>query len=679
MGERTGGILYNIEGDVNLTRGNPTTSYDHFNDEGDSMNSAIRDAYRNLSIPNFNGDILNNSFEQVLVPSISLFGSSWDPFKNDPNAVLPLHKNQNIYSFIATGNRYVEVPLLDRTEDLLLYYPMNEPVLFDPDSINASLNNQINPEQARRNNVRFITDETADYSNYLHKGDLRNGAQYPFEFNNVLSRWANDQVLLDIQEGAFGNSIYINREGSVQTTIQQDAYEKIVSSREFSLSFWAKKNALSTGPIATLQGVFTLWLNNRSIDLTTFTTTNPSGHRIVVSNATEIGEWNHYTITYRVGHISIYANGELLHTEEIRDLLPFVNNFPSGLPFILGPNGNLSGEEFVQMDEVYLHSTALSASEVRNLAFVEAVRAENSTINTPTNFQELEQYFNPNSNSSDQAIRDLGEELFNSNELSFNRALNCADCHSPASSFTDNQVVSEGAFGTTQRNTPTLTNLLFNERFFLDGRAGNLEEQVIESIISDEEMGFSNDISELIFRLRNIPSINNEFVSIFGRDVNHTDLAIVLARYIRGIFTSPTTVDNEVLIDSIRRGSEIFNNHGNCIACHNGPNFTDNSFHNIGISLDNSELLENGRARVTKRASDIGSFKTPTLRNIDLTAPYFHDGSASTLEEVIEHYNRGGNNTVNQSTHIRPLDLNSTQQQDLVNFLESLTSATIEE
>lgn len=679
VGRRTHGVIYHMDGDMNLTRGNPTDKYSIYN-KGVTQQEYldIAKAYQELKAPNFNDDVLGKSgAEQVTLVPVGLYGTSWSPFAKETNPILPLDTSKRSYGFILSNTRYAEVKLLDNMDDLLLYYPMNEPVLMDPAIINSFLDGGVSTEEVRKNGVKFITNQTADYSDHLQYGTLVGGAYYPFEFNKVKEQWANNKILKDIQEGAYGNSIYFEKNGSVQTNISNELYKKIVDSGEFNISFWLKNNSSTSGSVFSLQNFLSVWVNAGNIDLTFYNQLYPSGIRVVTGNIVKADQWNNISIDYKLGWLKIHLNGELVKTTGINGNLLASSNFQNGLKLFLGPNGSLNGSSYIQMDEVYFHSSSLTQNEVVNLMGDKFLAKDKSAIESPEFLTGLSQEYVSIPKDQESKIRQLGHDLFNSKELSSNRSKSCSSCHKPALSFSDNTRFSAGVNGISSRNTPSLVNLLYMDYFFFDGRAESIEEQVLHPILDSTEMGFT-DLSSLMNRLSSIPKFKSDFLAAFGRNPNQTDMAVALARYVRGLETQSTTFDSGLLSASAQKGMEIFYGYGNCVACHSGPNFTDGKFHNVGISLDSADLLENGRSRISKRYSDIGGIKTPSLRNVSLTAPYFHDGRFATLLDVVDHYSSGGDGGKYQSDDIRPLLLNADQKQSLVDFLNSLHSGVSE-
>jgi cytochrome c peroxidase len=311
----------------------------------------------------------------------------------------------------------------------------------------------------------------------------------------------------------------------------------------------------------------------------------------------------------------------------------------------------------------------------------------------------------------------LGEKLFFDGRLSVDGTVACSTCHDPARAFTDGRPVSIGVKGRAgQRNAPTVLNALYNKTQFWDGRAKTLEEQAALPIVNSSEMGQPN-LDAAVATIASVPEYQRAFQSVFGRSLNGLDLMRAIASYERTQFSFDSPFDHFIagdknaIDDSAKRGWELFNTRARCNKCHaltekkrEVTYFTDNDFHNIGIgiirhnvvalacqaeSLINSgnaiaidhaaiqtDMSALGRFLITKKDADIASFKTPDLRNVLMTAPYFHDGSQETLWDVMDHYNKGdGIHNPYLDEDIGPLALTEAEIDDVVAFLAALTSA----
>jgi len=282
----------------------------------------------------------------------------------------------------------------------------------------------------------------------------------------------------------------------------------------------------------------------------------------------------------------------------------------------------------------------------------------------------------------------LGRRLFFDTILSNDGKLSCAGCHDPEKAFTDGKTVAEGVGGRRgTRNAPTLVNRGYGEAFFLDGRAASLEEQVLQPLQGANELATRVDTA--VERLQADGDYRQAFERVFGRAPDADALAAALASYVRTIVSGNAPVDRygfgdlDALSPLEREGQRIFHDRGQCSACHGGPNFSDEQFHNTGVAwrqagaTDSSAPLaeprDPGRFVVTNKPADLGAFKTPTLREIARTAPYMHDGSLATLEDVIEFYSRGAQPNPHLDRQIRPLNLTDREKAALLAFLRALS------
>jgi cytochrome c peroxidase len=256
-------------------------------------------------------------------------------------------------------------------------------------------------------------------------------------------------------------------------------------------------------------------------------------------------------------------------------------------------------------------------------------------------------YYVPSDNPMTKEKVELGRSLFFDTRLSFDNTVSCATCHSPRFAFADGQRVSLGVNAQEGvRNAPTVINRAFSREQFWDGRASSLEEQSKGPLVNPVEMAMpSLDFVEN--KLRGIKGYREWFKRVFGRELNIDDVARAIAAFERTILSGNSRFDRfragdaTALNDSERRGLALFEGKARCSQCHSGFNFTDEKYHNIGIDWDTS-LIDLGRYKVSGEKLDFGAFKTPTLREIAHTAPYMHNGTFTSLEEVVSFYNKGG-------------------------------------
>ena len=277
---------------------------------------------------------------------------------------------------------------------------------------------------------------------------------------------------------------------------------------------------------------------------------------------------------------------------------------------------------------------------------------------------------------------ELGKQLYFDARLSKNNSISCAFCHNPGTGFADARQVSIGAFGTAGgRQAPTVYNTGFIPLQFWDGRAGSLEEQAVGPIHNPVEM--AEEHQTVVPKIAKIAGYQKQFQLVFGAGASLQHIAEAIAAFERTIVSQNSAFDKHVMgeagamNEAAVRGLDLFKGKARCILCHNGPNFTDNKFHNLGVPQVGPMKEDLGRFIVSRAAKDKGAFKTPTLRSITETAPYMHDGAFKTLEEVVEFLNKGGGSNQNLSALMKPLNLTPEEQSDLVAFLKSLTGEPI--
>jgi cytochrome c peroxidase len=309
---------------------------------------------------------------------------------------------------------------------------------------------------------------------------------------------------------------------------------------------------------------------------------------------------------------------------------------------------------------------------------------------------------------------ELGRQLFFDPRLSQDGSISCASCHHPDFGYAKNTQFGEGTKGQKgNRNSPIAYNRILSSVQFWDGRAPTLEEQAKGPIANPIEMSNTHDVC--VDYLNKIPGYKVQFDRLFpGEGVTIDNVAKAIASFERALVTGPSPWDYHVSLkeftdlysadyedfelmkeddpelyeeyatlkkqaeenpmsESAQRGAELFfGQKASCTACHVGANFTDELYHNIGVGME-AEKPDLGRYEITKAEKEKGAFKTPTVRNVELTGPYMHDGSQKTLEEVVEWYNRGGHPNQWLDEKIKVLNLTDQEKADLVAFMKALT------
>lgn len=303
----------------------------------------------------------------------------------------------------------------------------------------------------------------------------------------------------------------------------------------------------------------------------------------------------------------------------------------------------------------------------RSLATVDP----NTTIQVP--------YPSENPTTAEKAA--LGKLLFFDKRLSKDGNIACASCHDPKKAFTDQLSQSKGIYGQiTDRNSPSLLNSGFLKTAMFDAHLQTLELQVIVPIQEKTEMG--HNMKELIPQLRSIPEYQEAAKKIFNRNFDAYVLTRSISAFERTLVSMNSRYDQFVkgkksaLTKSEQAGLKIFAEKLYCTKCHPAPNFTTFEAENNGLYKDYSRINDKGRFRIHLDSSDIGKFKVPSLRNIELTFPYMHDGSEKSLEGVIDFYSKGGRRHPLQNKNIVSFQLSKKEKEQLIDFLKSLTDTS---
>lgn len=288
----------------------------------------------------------------------------------------------------------------------------------------------------------------------------------------------------------------------------------------------------------------------------------------------------------------------------------------------------------------------------------------------------------PKDNPQTPAKIALGKQLYFDKRLSSDKTINCASCHEPSRYWADLTPLSKGvAHKPGKRNSPTILNSAYSVPQFWDGRALHLEKQAVGPVSNPLEMDLA--MPKLLARLNAVPGYRKQFKAVFGTQATADNVAKAIASFERTIVNGNSPYDEylrgnkKALSQSALRGMKLFAGKTGCVKCHGGPYFSDSKYHNLGIGYSNGKYADVGRYDVTKKKQDMGVFRTPTLRNAAMTAPYMHDGSVKTLMEVISIYDRGGVPNPNLDHGIKPLRLSGTEKADLVAFMKALTGKPV--
>jgi cytochrome c peroxidase len=341
----------------------------------------------------------------------------------------------------------------------------------------------------------------------------------------------------------------------------------------------------------------------------------------------------------------------------------------------------------------------------------ELIKDEPLAVTVPVGLQPLTpKIYVPASNPVTKGKYELGRQLYFDPRVSLDGTVACATCHNPARGWTDAMSVSIGIKGQTgSRSAPSVLNTAYGKTMFWDGRAPSLEAQAQGPVQNPIEMG-KQSYKEIVDRLRTIPSYAEQFQKVFGTNVTLDGMAKAIATFERVAALSGNSKydkyamagDNKAMSESEKRGMVLFgllpNNDDDefkaaykvdanrqkakCTLCHAGFNFTDEAFHNLGIGWNEKtgKFNDLGRWAIdpigAKYDGNLGAFKTPSVRDAEHTGPYMHDGSLATLEDVVEHYDKGGNANPGLDPDMKKLGLTAQEKKDVVAFMKALSGET---
>jgi cytochrome c peroxidase len=338
----------------------------------------------------------------------------------------------------------------------------------------------------------------------------------------------------------------------------------------------------------------------------------------------------------------------------------------------------------------------------------ELIKDEPLVVTVPNGLVPLVTKINvPVSNPLTKGKYELGRQLYFDPRVSLDATVSCATCHNPDKGWTDSMAVSIGIDGQAgSRSAPSVLNAVYGRTMFWDGRAPSLEGQAQGPVQNPIEMG-KQSYKQIIERLRTIPGYREQFLKVFGTNVTLDGMAKAIATFERVAAISGNSKydkykdDSKALSESEKRGMILFGLRSNpddeykpnvvlqkakCSICHAGYNFTDEQFHNLGVGwladkdAATGKFTDLGRWAVepfgARYDGSMGAFKTPSVRDVEKTAPYMHDGSQATLEQVVEHYDKGGNPNPSLDADMKKLSLTAQEKADLIAFMKALTGET---
>ncbi len=688
VGQRTGWALQHLDGAVNPSRSNLIPDGGSVIFANNDVGLQVRAAY-NANTLGDGRPLGINGYQRLFMIPIALTQSMWtsatvtgvDPFLET--------SRKGRYAFLLShSGRYAEVDL-HHIEDgqYVLYLPMNEQIARDP-ALTAQINQgAFTPAQTwakKRLALAFDVDATPDVSGNHHHATLSNGAEFPYEHNNAVATFqaavdlyrdngtamTGDAVAGDRIHGVVGNSIYFPGGSKVQTTLSAAARARLDAGRGSTYALWVK-------PLQAAGSYDLLKVAGLRIHLAGGVPQVSLGGVTLTGTAAPDDAWTHIAVTLSASGLTLLQDGEAQATASS------VTALNLGSTVVVGPADSPdTATTLCLIDEVSISDVVRNQDELDDAALrlktppTSGAPAWTRPLPADLDVGELSPQLPVGTGSPSDAQVALGERLFFDELLSADNDHSCGSCHQPDLAWTDGLEKSM-AIGTTPRNAPSLGNRLFSRAQFADGRAPSLEAQALDPIDDPLELGLGVDAA--LDRLNSHPEYPALFDAAFALDgapINRAHLASAIAAFERTLLSANSRFDSRHHTPLELKGRGLFFGIARCSGCHQGANFTDERFHAIGFDV--SEPAHEGRAAITGRPSDIGRFKTPSLRDVARTAPYFHDGSEATLADVVDFYNDGGDDLHgNRDFAIQPLGLSDADRDALVAFLKTLTGTTL--
>ncbi len=603
---------------------------------------------------------------KLFTSSLANTSSIWNPFNDLKNPAFPSSFEDPTYLIIhSNGGNYSEVGFRDYVEgQYVAAFEMNPGLPRDGVEINYQM--------------------TPDTSTKSSNGRLIGGAHFKLVNKNISGRNVAD---IDEFIGIKGHAILFNGNSAVQVdhnqylneTSRGQTYELFVKPLVNSFRDDAELVLISKGDAFKM-----ILRSDLSIRIHTRIGGQDHSHH---SDAKITGNaWAHVAVSHdpTIGELQLFINGKLSQRWMMPAGLMTSNTSPLLIgPAGLNPNGGSITQDVMIVDQVKVSSVVRRSPELADSAFIPAsgrqvVKANEPVQGLGTVFK-LSDFRYPAELELSKDKASLGRFLFYEKDLSSNGQVSCASCHDPAKGFADSRAKSVGVSGKAlPRHSPVIFNRVFSTSQFWDGRASSLFDQAAGPLINPDEMG-SQTIEQVVARLKTKPEYVKAFQEVFSDGITQHNLLNALASFEASLITAPAKFDKVLagsssFTESELRGYKLFNGKARCVACHVGTNFTDEKLHNNGFFVAASDI---GKQEFSRNGFDARAFKTPTLRNLNSSAPYFHDGSMPNLESVIALYNAGGMADPLRSSEIKPLGLSGTDVADLVAFLGTLNSDVI--
>jgi cytochrome c peroxidase len=573
---------------------------------------------------------------RLFLSSPGAFTTMWSPYKDVADLKLPYAVHGPSYPlFGSNAEDYSEVGFDDFLDgNYVLHLGMNEQM----DRIGTYLKTNTPDTSGNFNNATLV------------------GAQFPLEFNNQ-----------DVLVGRIGQAIHFGN-GDFLNVNRARGWDSL---REgFTVEFFLRKTSASgTARLFTLQNGIEVYLANGTT--LTGVIVDSAGVRRQITGPAIANDWAHLALSYNAFNktLALWVDGTRVQSMAISGFGTLQTNGAVQV-------GPVNSTATVILDEVKVSNVARHAHEIAHNAYQRSHRAPSSVLlaTVPAHLSALRNQLTAVDRFSSSAAI-LGDTLFNDTMLSKQRSTSCATCHQANRRFTDARAIARGNEPTDAgvRNSPMLLNRQFSSFQGWSGQASSLDRQALVPISAPHEMNLP--IAEAVQRINGNSAYRSAFQSVYGQAADANNVAAALASFQATQYSARNRVDEyragnrSALNASETRGLLLFEGKARCSGCHAGQNYTDESFRNNGMTL-NADI---GRADMTGRDRDFRLQKVPSLRELTATAPYLHDGSVTSLRDVLVKYNSGGLGDPMADTDIRPLELSNQDLIDLEAFLRALS------
>jgi cytochrome c peroxidase len=615
-------------------------------------------------------------FHRLFTSSLGRTPGMWSPLEFNEKGTFPITDKLFTYLIYASNAALYFEASFEETVDgnYDVYYDMVE---------------KVNPFYFMANLGNYETNKTQDTSGFFHVGTKNENALYTEEAFPTTCTNLNcpEKDSRSTASNLFsGQPMYFKGNGYFYTPATSATGHTILAgTSSIGVGFAIRPMDITESANILAKGETLTISTDENLNIkSTFTVKNGSlvTKFSVYGPKLDQGVWNHIFINLdlKKGTFNYYKNGALLSTTVVKTS---GTNFNLGTDIlVVGPSTSSNPGIMYALDQVGISRILRSNDEIRRQAGLTVNRNLKSSITLPLGLKTKDMKSDLLGRSLNSNVRELGRHLFFDKRLSRGNNISCATCHTPDNAFAepvslhDSLLASSGGPAKILRNTPSVLNLAFKSRFMAEGRHPRLIDQALNVLTNPEEMG--SDTTVVVNKL----SASSTYVQLFskawpGKNINANMVATALEEFQLSLVSGNSRFDQykagtlTALNDGERKGMKLFFGKARCAECHSGSNFTDNSFHKLGFVSTVNEVgtADEGLFRITGQPQDKGRFATPSLRNIALTAPYFHNGSVNSLKEVVALYN----SAEATDDSLTGIFLSGSEEDDLVSFLETLT------